>query len=231
MARFDRAKRIREFVGSAHLFNSALADILHNKLLRELAGDQLSPSQLRLLELLARTKTQTVGNVAAFLRVSYPAASKTVDKLVQRKWLSRTEGETDRRAAHLSLTSAARKLVADYDARRRHTLAKLFRRFSPGDLDRLTACMEQVAASMVSRASAGDGCVRCVHRHSECLGQGAKAAFRSNSRRVPARSDRRPSQDFAGSYATPGLVALSKRKERTGFIIDSLSAINKRRMP
>lgn len=229
MARFDRAKRIREFVGSAHLFNSALANILHNKLLRELAGDQLSPSQLRLLELLAGTKTQTVGDVAAFLSVSYPAASKTVDKLVQRKWLSRTEGETDRRAAHLSLTSAARKLVADYDARRRDTLSKLFRRFSPADLDRLTACMEQVTAKVVSRAAAGDARARCVHRHPECLGQEAKAAF--PNRRVSPRPGRAPSIEFAGFYATPDFVALSKRKERAGFIIDSLSAINKRRMP
>ncbi len=105
MTRAESANPIYEFVGSAHLFSSALTEVLQAGLLRQVGGAQLSISQLKLLQLLSVAETQTIGDLAAFLGVSSAAASKMVDKLVQRGWLSRVVGATDRRSAHVSLTA------------------------------------------------------------------------------------------------------------------------------
>jgi DNA-binding MarR family transcriptional regulator len=93
---------INDFLGSTQIFASALNDIVEEKLLREVAPGQVTFSQFRLLKMVALTDAQTLGDVAAFLGVSNPAASKAVDKLVRGGLLVRTEGEKDRRAIELS---------------------------------------------------------------------------------------------------------------------------------
>lgn len=84
MHRDEKPSPLHEFVGSAHLFSSALTEILQAGLLRQVGGENLSFSQLKLLQLLSVANTQTIGELAAFLGVSNPAASKMVEKLVQR---------------------------------------------------------------------------------------------------------------------------------------------------
>ena len=122
---------IDDFLGSAHVFASALADVIEEELLREVAENQITVSQLKLLKLVNLTEAQTIGDVAAFLGVSNAAASKAVDKLVRMMLLRRSEGETDRRAIHLSLTQPSRRLLAAYDAARRHKLQQIFGDFEP----------------------------------------------------------------------------------------------------
>src|SRR5512142_2915279 len=104
-------RAIDDFLGSAHVFASAVNDIVEARLLRDVAGDQITVSQLKLLKLVAMTDAQTIGDVASFLGVSNAAASKAVDKLVRRKLLRRDEGETDRRVIHLSLTAGSRRVL------------------------------------------------------------------------------------------------------------------------
>jgi DNA-binding MarR family transcriptional regulator len=65
-------------------------------------------------------------DVAAFLQISKAAASKTVDKLVRRELLRRSQSETDRRSIKLSLTESSRHLLALYDAERERKLAAIF---------------------------------------------------------------------------------------------------------
>ena len=92
-AKPQESNPIHEFVGSAHLFSSALTEVLQAGLLRRVAGPRLNFSQLKLLQLLSVAKTQTIGELAAFLGVSNAAASKMVDKLVQRGFLAARRGE------------------------------------------------------------------------------------------------------------------------------------------
>src|SRR3990172_12073019 len=122
MSRAVTIRLVNDFLGSTQVFATALNDVILEKLLREVAGEQLTLSQFKLLKLVANTDAHSIGDVAAFLGVSNAAASKAVDKLVRRGLLLRSEGEPDRRAIQLSLTKSSRRLLADYDALRNRQL-------------------------------------------------------------------------------------------------------------
>ena len=171
MTRAESANPIYEFVGSAHLFSSALTQVLQAGLLRQVGGVQLSISQLKLLQLLSVAETQTIGDLAAFLGVSNAAASKMVDKLVQRGWLSRVVGANDRRSAHVSLTIKSRRLLADYDRKRQEKLARVFHGCSGRELRRLAKLMDQITAAIVNHSAQPEEiCLHCgIYFRGKCL--------------------------------------------------------------
>jgi len=166
-----KPKIAKDFLGSAHVLATALRDVMERRLLQEVVGRQVSVSQLKLLTLAAHTNAHTIGDVAAFLGVSKAAASQTVDKLVRRKWLRRTEKEADRRAASLSLTESGRRLVAKYERARAEKLAKVFRDFSTGDLRRTADLLDRVSAGIVNHsAKPEEVCLQCgIYFRERCL--------------------------------------------------------------
>lgn len=162
---------VADFVGSAHLFSSALTEVLQARLLREAGGGALSLSNLKLLQLLAVTKTQTVSELAAFLGVSGAAASKMVERLVQSGWLSRAAGTQDRRAAHVSLTSQAQKLLATYEQLRQKKLPEIFRKASRRQLREMAQLMDQITVEILNHSTqAGEICLHCgIYFRNKCL--------------------------------------------------------------
>ena len=82
----SRQQLVNELLGSAHLFVAAVSGVMEQQVLSEVAGKQLSISQLKILKLLDLTEAHNVGDVAAFLGVSDAAASKSIDRLVRRKY-------------------------------------------------------------------------------------------------------------------------------------------------
>jgi DNA-binding MarR family transcriptional regulator len=144
---------------------------LEDRLLREVAGRKLGFSQLKLLIFVAHTNERTVGDVAAFLGVSKPAASQAVDRLVRRKWLRRTEGEADRRFAKLSLTDSGRRLLSSYEAVKARKLEKIFRGFSAADLRHTADLLDRVSAQIVNHsAKPEEVCLQCgVYFRERCL--------------------------------------------------------------
>ncbi len=171
MLRSGKPNPVHEFVGSAHLFSSALTEVLQAGLLRQVAGSHFSFSQLKLLQLLSVAQTQTIGELAAFLGVSSAAASKMVEKLVQRGFLSRGVGISDRRAAQVGLTARSRRLLADYDARRREKLAKVFRGCSANDLQKLAKVLDRVTTAIVNHSTKPEEiCLHCgIYFRGKCL--------------------------------------------------------------
>jgi DNA-binding MarR family transcriptional regulator len=161
----------RDFLGSAHVFASAVRDVLEDRVLRQVAGKQLGFSQLKLLIFVAHTDARTVGDVAAFLGVSKAAASQAVDRLVRREWLHRREGEADRRFAKLSLTDSGRRLLTSYQAAKARKLAKIFRGFSLTELRHAADLLDRVSAQIVNHsAKPEEVCLQCgIYFRERCL--------------------------------------------------------------
>jgi len=162
---------INDFLGSAQVFASSVNNVIEERLLRQVGPRQLTFSQFKLLKLLALTDAQTIGDVAAFLGVSNPAASKAVDKLVRQGLLVRSEAQADRRATELSLTESSRRVLAAYDAAKNRKLAGVFRQFSPADLRRTSELLDQLSAGIVDHtAKAEDLCLQCgIYYRKKCL--------------------------------------------------------------
>jgi len=171
MSRAVRPQLVSDFLGSAQVFATAVTEVVEEKLLREIAGEALTLSQLKLLKLVANTDAHSVGDVAAFLGVSNAAASKAVDKLVRRKQLVRAEGRLDRRATVLSLTARSRRLLAAYDAARDRKLTDIFRAFSPEDLEHTTEILVRFSAGIIDHtAKPEETCLQCgIYFREKCL--------------------------------------------------------------
>jgi DNA-binding MarR family transcriptional regulator len=118
--------------------DTVLSDALHDffraarrargRAARRPTGDGLSLAQYHLLEPLADGPL-TNGQIADQSGVSSPTATRMVDLLVRRGFVTRLEDPVDRRAVLISLTPAGREALTakmrEYDERRRLIAAAL----------------------------------------------------------------------------------------------------------
>jgi DNA-binding MarR family transcriptional regulator len=171
MSGLDTELLISDLLGSAHLFVSAVSGVMEEKLLSETAGKSLTLSQLKVLKLLEVTDARTVSDVAAFLGVSNAAASKSVERLVGRKYMRRTQAPGDRRSSELTLTAAGQRLLSQYEAAKNRRLAKVFKDFDPKDLSRATELLEQLTKGIVTHsANPEEICLQCgIYLQKRCL--------------------------------------------------------------
>ena len=160
-----------QLLGAARILSLAVQETVESKLQAELAGDRLSRSQWKLLEIFATTEVGNVTEVAAYQGVSTAAASKAVDRLVRLNLLERAEDHEDRRHICLSLSEEGRALSAEYGRRMHQRLAELFGTIPPEGLLQLAKELDHLSVEVLRGAgSAAQVCVQCgSHEHDGCL--------------------------------------------------------------
>lgn len=72
----------------------------------------LTVRQYRILSRLSRGEGDALGALAARSGIGTPSMSQTIDGLVARGWVTRSEDPRDRRRRNVTLTSAGRAVVA-----------------------------------------------------------------------------------------------------------------------
>lgn len=163
----------------AHIFSAVVQEILELKLLREISPDSLSLSQFHLLKLISMNGQHKVGQVADFLGVSAPAASKNIDKLERLGLASREPSKGDRRAILLASSPKGRVLVERYEHLKRDRLQPVLQQFSTEELRQLTHLLERFALTLIEAEETDEGlCFRCsayfedncpvIHHHDGC---------------------------------------------------------------
>lgn len=164
------AELSNDFLSSARVFAWSVREVIERAVLREVAGEKLTFSQLKLLYLVAHTDVLNIGDAAAFLGVSCPAASKAVDKLVRRRLLRRISTQQDRRTIRLSLTETSRKLMEAYQAARDHVARTALQQFSPDELRKTSELLDRLAGAIISHGSDPDAvCMQCeVYFREQC---------------------------------------------------------------
>lgn len=155
------AELSNEFLSSARVFAWSVREVIERTVLREVAGDKLTFSQLKLLYLVAHTDVLNIGDAAAFLGVTCGAASRAVDKLVHRRLLRRVAPAEDRRSFRLSLTEASRKLMEAYQAARDHRTRMALQQFPESELRHTAELLDQLAGAIVGSAGANGVCMQC----------------------------------------------------------------------
>lgn len=165
-----RVQLIQDVLGSAHIFSSAVEDLMQERL-RTVIGEQLTLSQLKLLKLIARSETHNISQVAAFLGVSNAAASKGVDRLVRRGLLRRTEAESDRRAVEVALTPEGKRLLDEYERVTNQTLEEVFGEVTVEGLQEAADRLDQLSVRLVDHDfESGEACFRCgIYFRDKCL--------------------------------------------------------------
>lgn len=149
-------------VRQAHIFSAVVHEILETKILSEVTSDPLSLSQFHLLKLIALGGEHQVGQVADFLGVSAPAASKSIDKLERLGLVSRRSSPGDRRVTMLAPSSKARRLVKRYEDEKTKRLNPVLDAFDHGEVRQLSALLERFSGALIDEEETGEGlCFRC----------------------------------------------------------------------
>ena len=170
MAEGNKVGLINDFLGSVRILSTTIDEWMETEL-KEISDGRVTPSQMKVLKLVARTNARRIGDVADFLAVSNAAASKAVDRLVRRGLLRRTESAADRRAVELSLTPEGRTLLAQFEAATNHILKDLFGDLNPETLQTTASYLDQLSTEVVKTGRVRNGiCLRCgIHFRDHCI--------------------------------------------------------------
>lgn len=147
----------------SHIFASAVREVLETKLLREATSLPLTLSQFHLLKLMSINGRHQVGELADFLGVSAPAATKNIDKLERHRLVVRSPSPDDRRATSLTVSLRGRKIVDRYEELKESRLAPVLDGFRSDEIDHLTDLLERFSVALLERERSGRGyCLRCA---------------------------------------------------------------------
>jgi DNA-binding MarR family transcriptional regulator len=154
-----KAELIQQVMGASHQFFTTMNDVLERSLAE--AGEwQLTISQVKLLMLISRPGQRfKVMDVAELLGVTNAAASRSIDRLVQRGLVDRNVTPEDRRAVDLTLTPTAEALLARFTEARNRELNRLLGHYPDGDMERAARILNDMAGLLRgpdAKVAAGD---------------------------------------------------------------------------
>jgi MarR family 2-MHQ and catechol resistance regulon transcriptional repressor len=181
----------------SHIFGAAVRELLEVRLLEEIGADNLSLPQLHLLQLITLNGKHQIGQIADFLGVSPPAATKNVDKLERLGLVERTPCASDRRATLLATSDKGRRLVNRYEALKLKRLEPVLDVFSAEERTQFVNLLERFSVALICSEDNLEGlCLRCSayfdaqcpvrHFHNGCPYQKLAASPPSDTRRLEA---------------------------------------------
>ena len=115
---------------------------LARELRRESEDLGVTSRQVTLLWLIRSRPSLSLRELAAEERISAPALSGHVDRLVKAELVERVRDADDRRRVGLTLTEEGTRLLRRVRARRTSWLADHLRELDPGDVDAIEAAIE-----------------------------------------------------------------------------------------
>lgn len=205
----DKVERIEEVMGAAHVFCSAVDELLDFSL-RKIGASHIAMSQVKLLLLIARPGQRVkLSGIAGFLGVTNAAVSRAVDRLVNRGLVARNVSREDRRAVDLALTPQGRDLLDRFSEARNARLLELLADVPDEKLRRISAVLDDLSVLLLDPDAVGqERCLRCnTHFRSGCVVQdvrGRACATASQVFNVVAPTDGVAQRRVATEAARPG---------------------------
>ncbi len=148
------------------LFVAIVEKLMTQRMLDESFEHQVTPSQLVALRYLSLNESSLMSDVAEGLDISFPAATKTIDRLVRKGLASRAEDPHDRRVVRIRLTDHGKKLVSDVYQERAQRFASVLERLDPSARASLHQSMEVFITSAINdQQTAQSVCLHCGSEH------------------------------------------------------------------
>jgi len=141
--------KIETFLRGAHVFATSIKKILEEKYLAEATKNKLSFPQYNVLRLLESRKARHVGDVAEFLDISYPAASKIIERLHKMGYLTRREDPRDRRASCLEIASGGQDLIDRYEQHKMDSVRSVLSKMPPEQIELFGKMLEDMALHLL----------------------------------------------------------------------------------
>jgi MarR family transcriptional regulator, multiple gene regulator MgrA len=167
----ERLTLLQRLMGASQIYASTLNSVLL-RLLQQAAGTQLALSQLKLLTLISPTHHRfKVTDVADFLDISNAAASRAIDRLVQKGLVDRTIAPDNRRAVDLTLTDRGVELLRHFQELRDKEMVRLLADYPEEKLGDVARALDELSVLMLDLdEGAEQQCLRCeVHFRRGCV--------------------------------------------------------------
>jgi DNA-binding MarR family transcriptional regulator len=107
-------------------------------------------SQVKMLFLLEDGREHSVKEIAGHLRLSFPAASRAVDGLIQRDFVTRRESDEDRRSRLIALTETGRAVVERLTRSRLETIQAFADELTPEERGSLYTALLPIVERITS---------------------------------------------------------------------------------
>lgn len=160
-ARGDPSTNRLPLIRFSHIFASAVREILEVKLLRDLSDDPITPRQLDLLRFID-LEDHHIDDIAKFLDVTAPAATKAVDQLERRGLVSRINRHGDRRVRDLCCSEKGKALLARCRTTEQERIDRILAPFTDDEIASLTLLLERYALALISSDPVRQlPCLRC----------------------------------------------------------------------
>ena len=132
---------------------------------------RLTVSQLRALRFLRQHEDCLVGDLANGLAISYPAASKLINRLINRGLTQRRDDEVDRRNTRLRVTLRGGRVLETIEEKRGREIAQIFLRLEEDEQRFLTQGLKRfLEAALSDEAIIDKVCLHCGTEHfDDCL--------------------------------------------------------------
>ncbi|MFQ5834915.1 MAG: MarR family winged helix-turn-helix transcriptional regulator [bacterium] len=150
---------------------SRLINMTTLETLRYLGEYRLSVPQLRALRFLKQHEDCLVGDLANGLAISYPAASKLINRLIDRGMTQRRDDEADRRNTRLRVTLKGGKVLEIIEEKRRREIVQIFWKLEGDEQRFLTQGLKRFLEAALSDETIIDKvCLHCGTEHfDDCL--------------------------------------------------------------
>lgn len=151
---------------ASDLFVAIVEKLMTQRMLDESFDQQVTPAQVVALRYLSLNESSLMSDVAEGLSISFPAATKTIDRLVRKGLASRAEDPHDRRVVRIRLTEQGKQLVTEVFAERARRFNTVLERLDPDARASLHRSMEVFITSAINDTeTARSLCLHCGSEH------------------------------------------------------------------
>lgn len=139
------------------LLNTLLGSTFRQILWRNAAELELTYAQAQVLFYVAQHLGCHMGQVAKTFNVTLPAITQIVDRLVQKRFLTRGSNPADRRVSILELTAEGKALVQELERVQVEALDPVLQRLSVRDRNRLIKGLEKFVEAVTGSPQEASG--------------------------------------------------------------------------
>ena len=126
-----------------------LARYEHN----DLSRGKITLPQLWVLEYLSRHGASPMNALAQFLKISRPAATGLIDRLITQGLVKREGDKKDRRVVQVTLTAKGKQAITHIWEEKRRTIVRVFGQISPSDRTQYIAILERVVHNLTQQTA------------------------------------------------------------------------------
>ena len=119
-----------------------------------LSRGKITLPQLWALECLSRQGNSPMNELARFLKISKPAATGLINRLIVQKLVKRQDDLKDRRIVRVAITPKGRQIIKSIWEQKRRTILQAFGQITPSDRAQYIAILEQVVTNLTQRQPA-----------------------------------------------------------------------------